>query len=125
MSCVTHCVHVLVAATDGNNIPEWKRAMLARKQQAAMVSRSTLGPKMHVTFLQAKVQDEESQKQADEAKWEGVPAWKRKLLEGKDQKKAKEMEPELQKQRKEAEKQAKLDAMPEWKRNLLLKKQQE
>ena len=71
------------------------------------------------------MQDEQSKKQAEEAKWGGVPAWKRKLLEDKDQRKAKDMEPELQKQRQEAEKQAKLNAMPEWKRNLLIKKQQE
>ena len=96
-----------VVADDNNDIPEWKRGMLLRKQQANM----------------ARIQEEEAKRKLEETKWEGVPDWKRRLLEAKDEKRAKEMEPELQKLKEEAEKQTKLASMPEWKRNLLIKKQ--
>ena len=40
--CVACCILCTclcsVATTDGNDVPEWKKAMLAKKQQAAMVS---------------------------------------------------------------------------------------
>ena len=73
----------------------------------------------------AKIQEEEAKKQLEAAKWEGVPDWKRKLIEAKDDKRAKEMEPEMQRLKEEAEREAKLAAMPQWKRNILIKKQQE
>lgn len=37
VSCTLYCL-CSIATTDGNDIPEWKKAMLAKKQQAAMVS---------------------------------------------------------------------------------------
>lgn len=81
--------------------------MLLRKQQANL----------------ARIQEEEAKKQLEEAKWGSVPDWKRKLIEAKDEKRTKEMEPEMQKLKEEAEKEAKLAAMPQWKRNLIMKKQ--
>ena len=83
--------------------------MMLRKQQADLV----------------RIQEEEAKKRLEAAKWGGVPEWKRKLIEAKDEKRAKEMEPELQRLREEAEREAKLAAMPQWKRNLVAKKQQE
>jgi len=81
--------------------------MLLKKQQANL----------------ARIQEEEEKKQLEEAKWKGVPEWKRKLLAAKDEKRTKDMEPEMQRLKEEAEREAKLAAMPQWKRDLLLKKQ--
>ena len=81
--------------------------MLLKKQQADLV----------------RIQEEEEKKRLEEAKWAGVPEWKRKLIAAKDNKRAKESEPEMQKLKEEAEREAKLAAMPQWKRDLLLKKQ--
>lgn len=83
--------------------------MMLRKQQAEL----------------ARIQEEEAKKQLEQAKWKGVPEWKRKLIESKDEKRAKEIEPEMQRLREEAERETKLAAMPEWKRNIVIKKQQE
>jgi len=57
----------------------------------------------------------------EEKKWEGVPAWKKKLLEEKAAKDAAKMAPILEEQRREAERQAKLQQMPSWKRKLVTK----
>ena len=74
--------------------------------------------------LAAKIQDE-LKVQEDEtknAKYEGVPAWKRKILEEKERKAALANAPAEEKSRQEKEEQERLAALPEWKRNLIMKK---
>lgn len=66
---------------------------------------------------------EQAKFEAEEQKWAGVPAWKRKILEEKEKKAAIARAPDEQLEREEAERAAKLEAMPEWKRNLILRKQ--
>lgn len=58
-----------------------------------------------------------------EAKWEGVPAWKRKILEEKQRKADVAQAPQEERDRLEKEAAGKLASMPEWKRRLVLKKQ--
>ena len=64
------------------------------------------------------------EREKEEAKWGGVPAWKRKLMEQKEQKAMEARASEEQKAMEEAMRRAQLESMPEWKRNLVLKKQE-
>lgn len=59
----------------------------------------------------------------EEAKWAGVPAWKRKLLEEKEQKRIEAEAPMREAQRLEEERQAHFNSLPAWKQKLLLEKQ--
>eukprot|EP00038_Savillea_parva_P031808 m.90633 g.90633 ORF g.90633 m.90633 type:complete len:414 (+) comp9871_c0_seq1:48-1289(+) len=60
---------------------------------------------------------------AEKAEWEGVPAWKRALLEQRRKKKEEEEAPRLAALRAEQEAQARFAALPAWKQQLLIKKQ--
>ncbi len=72
--------------------------------------------------VQAKAAAEKDQREAEEAKWAGVPVWKRKLMEEKEKKAVEERAPEEMKAMEREAKVAQIHAMPEWKRNLVLKK---
>ena len=72
-------------------------------------------------YIQDKESAEREMKKAEEAKWAGVPAWKRKLLEEKEKAAAEARAPEEWKAKEEEERRVHIDAMPEWKRNIVLK----
>ncbi len=77
---------------------------------------------MSSQYCEAKDSVEREHREAEEAKWAGVPAWKRALMEGK----AAEARAPVERQAMVKEKKmAQLESMPEWKRNLLLQKQQQ
>ena len=59
---------------------------------------------------------------ADAKKWDGVPTWKRQLLQAKAAKDAKLNAPALAKAAVEAEREANFAAMPAWKQALVHKK---
>uniref|UniRef100_A0A1I8FQ75 Coiled-coil domain containing 148 n=1 Tax=Macrostomum lignano TaxID=282301 RepID=A0A1I8FQ75_9PLAT len=87
--------------------PDWKRALLERKNREAIDS-----------FLAAKAEEERQER------WQrAVPEWKRQLI---DQRRpgapGEEALPIEERRRREAEEAEKLAGMPEWKRNIILKK---
>jgi hypothetical protein len=57
------------------------------------------------------------------SRWEGVPVWKRKLIEDKERKATSARATQENEHNLQKEKELKLAAMPEWKRQLVLKKQ--
>ncbi len=67
---------------------------------------------------------EREHKEAEEAKWAGVPAWKRALMEEKERKTAEARAPVERQAGAKEKKMAELESMPQWKRNLLLQKPQ-
>ena len=96
----------VIMGADGTPLPQWRAAMIAKKQE------------------QEEAEENEKQKKLSlqEAKFEGVPLWKRKLMEKRAQEKETE---EAKKREKQQELQDKLDtiaAMPAWKRELFFEK---
>ena len=55
---------------------------------------------------------------AEEARWEGIPAWKRKVLEAKEEEQRKKETPQREKERKAKEREEQLKKMPDWKAQL-------
>ena len=58
--------------------------------------------------------------ETEQAKWQGVPEWKRKLMVEKEKKKVEEAEALVDKA--QVEREEKLRSMPTWKRNIMKKK---
>lgn len=88
------------------SIPQWKRAMLEKKQREQ----------------RAKEMEEERKRQEEEEKWKGVPEWRKKLILAKEQKKAEEEAQSREENKEKLELEAKLADMPPWKRKVYLKK---
>lgn len=65
---------------------------------------------------------EEEAYYAEEAKWEGVPVWKRKLLEEKDRKREEAEQPAREAERLQREARERFNALPAWKQKLVLEK---
>ena len=59
---------------------------------------------------------------AEESKWDGVPAWKRQLLEAKAKRKAEEQRPERDAIEAEAREAEKFRSMPAWRQQLIINK---
>lgn len=59
---------------------------------------------------------------ANEAKWDGVPDWKRKLLQEKDRKREESEQPAREMERLQREAQERFNSLPAWKQKLLLDK---
>lgn len=72
--------------------------------------------------VQAKQLEEERKREEEEAKWRGVPEWKKKLMIAKEQKKAEEDAQHQEVNKEKIELEAKLAEMPEWKRKIYIKK---
>jgi len=70
-----------------------------------------------------RIKSELDQQGNEEARWVGVPLWKRKLLEDKRQKKWDQEAPLREVKQKELEAEAKFRSLPGWKQKLIIDKQ--
>lgn len=95
-----------IAADDAAGM-DWRTALATKKtREEAAVTRAA----------QAAAAEEE-------ARWDGVPEWKRKLLQDKARKQWDAEEPARQAAKAEAERQEWFNSLPAWKQKLLLAKQ--
>lgn len=92
--------------TIDESIPAWRRNMIEKKRKEE----------------EARQREEEMMRKAEEEKWKGIPEWKRKIMEAKEQKKAEEQAQKMEADKERLELEAKLAEMPEWKRKVFMKK---
>lgn len=89
-----------------SSIPAWKRAMLKKKKSKADA-----------------VHQEEARKRAEfDAKFQGVPEWKKEIMLKKQAQNEAAEAVEMEKKKAEQEKIDMIRAMPEWRRKLFLQK---
>lgn len=74
--------------------------------------------------LQDQARGQQAKTKAEEERWADVPAWKRSILEAKEQQKREEEEVVNAAQRKKDTDKAHFESLPKWKQDLLRKKGQ-
>ena len=94
---------------DGKPLPSWKRAVIVMKKDK----------------IEQEIINKIKAEEAKEAKYTGMPDWKKKFLKERHAMQAKLTQVELERERELKQKLAEIAAMPEWKRDLFLKKHPE